>query len=102
MKLLELDPKWIHENVFVFKCPHCVAGGRAQPYWLSCKNVALSIHEQMDLFEKAMHDEVVVPMRQEVCWKISGKDFGTMTVEPSIDASPSGDWHGCIVAGEIR
>lgn len=102
MRLLELEPRWIHDNVFVFKCPHCVADGWKRQHWLSCKNVAMSTSEQIKLFEGAMDHAVVVPMRQDCCWNISGKDFATMSITPSIDASPSGDWHGNITDGEIR
>jgi hypothetical protein len=81
-------------------CPHC------QQVWLSVKNSMMSIHEQIDLFEKVMGDwkeakNIVVPDKQDVAWVISGRDFETMTVTPSLDASASGHWHGFITAGNI-
>jgi len=44
----------------------------------------------------------VVPMKAEVCWKVSTRDFSKMTVTPSIDASAAKHWHGHIANGEIR
>lgn len=101
MKLTELEPRWIiNGQVFVFRCPHC------RQTWLSCKNVVMSTHDQVELFQKAGLDPcgpryAVVPMKAEVCWRLKGNDFASLTVEPSIDASSSGHWHGHINAGAI-
>jgi hypothetical protein len=98
MRLVELKPRWIHENVFIFLCPHC------QQRWLSCKNAPMKTGDQMELFIEAMKDEeidTVVPSKPDMAWAISGREFETMTVSPSIDASPSGDWHGHIKDGGI-
>jgi hypothetical protein len=98
VRLSELRPRWLNDTVFIFLCPHC------QKRWLSCKSAPMSTHEQMDLFIEAMKDEdldTVVPTRQEFAWSINTRDFETMSVHPSIDASPSGDWHGFIKEGAI-
>jgi len=102
MRLIDLQPRWLSENVFVFKCPHCVRGGREQPYWLSCKNVPMKISDQFELWHASGLEGVMVPMNEATAWKFSGKDFETLSVTPSIDASPSGDWHGYITNGGIR
>lgn len=97
MRLVDLDPKWLNENLFVFKCPHC------QKDLLSCKNVVMSLQDQMDLYEKHFGEYwnmQIVPCRSEFAWTFSTNDFNTMTVTPSIDASNSGHWHGCITNGE--
>lgn len=101
MKLTELEPRWLNDHVFVFRCPHC------RKTWISCKNVAMQIQEQIELFAGAGLDATgpryaTVPMRADCAWQISGKDFATLTVMPSIDASASGHWHGSITGGEIR
>jgi len=107
MRLTELEPRWIHPNVFVFKCPHC------REVYLTCKNVQMENREQRELFEREFGDswnEIVVPMRAETSWSISGTRPANpnaafvedLTVTPSIDASPSGHWHGFITNGEIR
>lgn len=101
MRLSELEPFWVHDNVFVFRCPHC------RGTWLSCKNIAMPTGDQIDLFRAAGLDptgpkHAVVPMKADVAWLISGKDFETMTVTPSLDASAAGHWHGFITNGEIR
>ena len=34
--------------------------------------------------------------------RISGEDFETLTISPSVDVSVEGHWHGHIQAGEIK
>lgn len=110
MKLADLNPRWLTPNMFIFHCPHCIARGGAgkyDQYWLSVKNVVMSIHEQIVLFErnKDLQDLkgafIVVPDKEDCCWNITTKDFTTMSVTPSLDASASGHWHGFITNGEI-
>lgn len=99
MKLTELEPRWIHPNLFVFLCPHC------REILLTCKNVPMAFGDQCKLYEANLGEDDwnqrVVPSRAEFAWGISG-DFENMTVTPSIDASASGHWHGFITNGEIR
>ena len=102
MRLTDLDPRWIHRNLFVFRCPHC------QGVWLTCKNAAMTRQEQWDLFEEFIevnHEQarsVIVPSKPEFAWEVKGTCFADYTVTPSIDASESGHWHGFITSGEIR
>lgn len=90
MKLIDLEPRWIQGNSVL----------------------PMSQREQWALFEKEFGEDwntFVVPMREETSWSISGTiptgpqaAFPTnLTVTPSIDASPSGCWHGFITNGEI-
>lgn len=98
MKLLDLEPRWIHPHLFVFRCPHC------RKDWLTCKRIVLSEHEQFDLYEKTFGEDwnlMVVPCKADFSWTITG-DFGNLSVNPSIDASASGHWHGWITNGEVR
>jgi Family of unknown function (DUF6527) len=44
----------------------------------------------------------VILCKPETAWTISGQDFETMTVTPSLDASAAGHWHGFITAGNIK
>ena len=102
MRLTELEPRWIHPNVFVFRCPCCRGTERA--LWLSCKNVAMPSHDQCELFAKTIGEDwnmTTVPDRAESAWSFSSSDFATLTVTPSIDASASGHWHGFITGGLI-
>ena len=46
MRLIDLEPRWIHPNLFVFLCPHC------RNVLLSCKNIEMSTRTQHDLFKK--------------------------------------------------
>lgn len=106
MKLTELEPRWIHPNLFVFRCPHC------RSVFLACKNVHMKMGEQFDLYEKEFGtpwSDMVVPADSDFSWAISGSIpadpksafAGDLTVTPSIDASASGHWHGHITNGEI-
>jgi hypothetical protein len=98
MKLAELDPRWIHPNVFAFLCPCC------RKWMLPCKNAEMSSQAQFDLYEKVFGDDwpsLVVPAKDSFCWTMNGTNFDGMTVTPSIDASASGHWHGHITDGEI-
>jgi hypothetical protein len=104
MKLTELDPKWVSNDVFTFLCPHC------RTTHLLCKRIAIGFKEQVKLVNNYLnrepeddHDWPIdfVPMKASACWKIDGA-FINMTVTPSIDASASGHWHGFITSGEIR
>ena len=107
MKLTDLEPRWIHPNIFVFLCPHC------RKILLSCKNVNMKHKEQREIFEKEFGDDwnrQVVWSNPGQSWSISGSvptdttaAFITdLTVSPSIDASDSGHWHGNITAGECN
>ena len=107
MKLTDLEPRWIHPNVFVFLCPHC------RKILLSCKNVQMSHKSQREIFEKEFGEnwsDVVVWSKPEQAWSISGSVptdtraafIMDLTVTPSIDASASGHWHGTITNGECQ
>ena len=107
MKLTDLSPRWIERDgekvLFIFKSPTDPTGKR----WLSCKRVTMDVLDQHELILAACPDmnerdvAGVAPSREGFAWTINGDDFATMTVTPSIDASPSGDWHGFITNGEI-
>ena len=106
MKLVDLEPRWVHPNVFVFLCPHC------KGILLSCKNVEMSATDQRRLFEEEFGDtwsDQVITSQGNQAWNISGTRpmdpsaaFPTdLSVNPSLDASASGHWHGHIINGEI-
>ena len=108
MRLVDLDPRWLEWQGrrvgMLLRCPHCRAT------WLSCffeptpvlnggnePNQFARFEEVLGTFDEA-HD--VVPCRKDSAWTRSGDDFATMTITPSLDASASGHWHGCITNGE--
>ncbi len=105
MRLTELEPRWVHPNLFVFLCPHC------RKVYLTCRNIQMSHSEQFAIYEKEFGEDwntLVVPSNPAASWSISGTvptDTGAafvtdLTVTPSIDASDSGHWHGNITNGE--
>lgn len=96
-KLLDLQPRWLSPNFFIFQCPHC------RKNWLSCKNIHMGMREQRELVESVgMNMREVAPCNESTCWTFSGDDFALLTVTPSIDASKAGCWHGFITQGEVR
>lgn len=99
MRLVDLEPRWINENVFTFLCPCC------RKITLTCKNVPMSRDEQWALLEKALGEyfnTFTVLTIDSFAWSFSTTDFSLLTVSPSIDAGPSGHWHGHIELGEIK
>ena len=101
MRLLDLQPRWvIHEperRWLLFKSP--VGHG----YWLTCKNFPMSISDQLRELYRLCPDLVrqpIVPCKAETVWRITG-EFENLCIIPSLDASPSGNWHGCITNGVI-
>ena len=98
--LLDLDARWLDCHLLVFLCPHC------RKVYLSCKDTPMRYEEQFALFERAFGEdwnEKVVPCRPEFAWTfIPWKHRATLTITPSIDASPSGHWHGFVTKGQIE
>lgn len=95
MRLTELNPIWLTPDLFIFRNP--TGGDR----YLSCKRTLMKSGEQHLLFREKFPDLVIVATREDFPWSFVGNDFETMTVTPSIDASPSGNWHGYITNGEV-
>lgn len=97
MRLVDLNPLWLHRHVFVFWCPHC------RTTLLSCKNAIMSRWEQYDLFTARFGYMSIVACKPEYSWGFAdGAKFETMSVTPSLDASAAGHWHGHITKGEIK
>lgn len=98
MRLIDLEPRWLSPDVFMFKSPN----GRGD--WLTCKRIPMASRDQMALLwpkDGCRKGWPIVPTVPEMAWKFEGDDFATMTVTPSLDCSASGNWHGFITAGEI-
>jgi hypothetical protein len=89
MRLIDLDPRWYTRQFnnqgyepteiigFTFDCPHC-------------KDERLSVLVKSDGIDKA-----------RFIWNVSGDSFSNLTITPSIDASNTGHWHGCITNGVL-
>lgn len=98
MKLTDLQPKWLSEDVFIFRSP----SGHGD--WITCKRIPISREEQYELIYKRNPEFIgqsVVCTHEAMAWNISGNNFETMTVSPSLDFSASGNWHGFIQNGQI-
>lgn len=119
MKLTELDPRWLVEEGrrvgFVFKSP------TDPKWWQTCffepgrkllccpspecyaKDEAHCPHSQAGLVAAAGVDpNWFQGCKRECGWTVTGAlDFATLTVQPSLDGSAGGLWHGFITNGEI-
>jgi hypothetical protein len=96
MRLTDLDPRWLSETRFAFKCPHC------REIWLTCQTEPTPMGKQCDENEAALgEDALYCPANPETKWAVSSRNFAEISVTPSIDASKAGHWHGFITNGEI-
>jgi hypothetical protein len=100
IRLLDLEPRWLTPNLFIFRNPW---PEKKRLWWLSCKNITMTIKEQRLLFEQQPEDASIVYTRPDYAWQFppSG-DFAKLTVHPSIDASAGRMWHGFIKNGLIE
>ena len=98
MKLSELEPRWYgpaHPAAGVvvylgvtFICPHCSEQRIAVPF-----DKPICVSGVPDGFEWPA---------QSPAWKRIGTTFDTLSLEPSVDCSGCGHWHGFVTNGEIR
>jgi len=105
MKLTELNPQWISEEGGVkagilFTCPHCLKARLFVPF------VPMKVSEQYDLlaFNGIPQDQLhhIAVGAKGKSWTQNGKGFDQLSLTPSVDASPSGCWHGFITDGETK
>lgn len=94
MRLADLEPKWIEKGGRVvgvrFLCPCCTG-----PY------LAVLFANPPD-GGPAHPDDASAPGNNEGRrWQRSGEAFDTLSLSPSVDASPA-HWHGFITNGEAR
>jgi hypothetical protein len=100
MRLLDLDPRWTglyairSENRFViglsFLCPHC-------------RKERLAIQFKPPIDPDGLLEQMAIPpwnMTRHI-WDRTGETFETLTLQPSVDASRVGHWHGFITNGQI-
>jgi hypothetical protein len=110
MRLTDLEPRWLLKDGirvgFIFRSP------TRQTCWQSCFQNPPPRREQWALFSAALgtpdesdprHD--VQGCKPEAHWTITPDiavaDFASLSVQPSLDGSAGGNWHGHIINGEI-
>lgn len=109
MKLVDLDPRWLIKDGrrvgFTFRCPLEPSNDRRRQ---SCFFERFPTQEQWDLFEAAgsRDDRAIVQgCKPECVWTCSPAadvaTFENISVQPSIDGSDGGNWHGHITNGSI-
>jgi Family of unknown function (DUF6527) len=96
-KLIDLDPRWfvLEEGGprvgMSFLCPHC----KKERLGILFHHSGRGEMERQYILAHTHGD----PNR--FIWDLTGDDFTTLTLSPSIDASRSGHWHGFITNGEV-
>jgi hypothetical protein len=114
MRLTDLDPRWLEKDGrkvgFVFQSPTL-----GKQMWMAVYCPYPGYHELWRAinaaFPEGSKDEgspycrSVQTMNRHQEWQIAGgienASFETMTLTPSLDGSPAGNWHGFITNGHI-
>ncbi|HLY90837.1 MAG TPA: hypothetical protein VKQ27_17780 [Acetobacteraceae bacterium] len=113
MRLVDLDPRWLMKDGarigFVFRSPTL-----GDDMWMTCFEAPPPLRELWPMVKDAFPEgpanekgftRSIQPMNQAQRWQIAGgidaASFETMTVTPSLDGSPGGNWHGFITNGQI-
>ena len=95
MKLTDLDPRWTTATN-----PDC--GGRPDAHGMGLSFLSpLGTGLRINIFFANPLDggtPINDPEKQRTLWQRTGDTFETLTLTPSVDASP--DWHGWIKNGE--
>lgn len=112
MKLIDLDPRWLVKNGrrvgFIFKSP------TADRFYQSCFFSPTPKREQFQLFRDVLggDDEDaeygrpnVQPCKDGCAWRCEPTPdatvFSEISIQPSLDGSAGGLWHGHITNGQI-
>jgi hypothetical protein len=101
MRLAALDPEFLrHEGRALMGAPF----EQAQSIWFECPvcrdarshHVLVSFADRGLADDQGSQDRAGKPSR----WKVSGTGIDDLTLEPSIDCTPSCTWHGWLKNGE--
>lgn len=77
-----------------FLCPACfVKNGGA----VGTHSVDVTFADRGATDDQGSHNREGRPVR----WRVSGIDFASLTLQPSIDLTPACTWHGFITNGEV-
>lgn len=71
MKLIDLEPEWLSDDVFIFKSP------TGKGNWLTCKRIIMESNEQEKLIyeNNKFKNEIVVMTIPDFAWNFEGNDF---------------------------
>jgi len=112
MKLTDLDPRWFdvpgvgtNRDGLTFLCPcEKCRSGQAVRLGVQFAN-PVEGHPGIEMTEaeklRHVHELGTFDVPPGHMWQRTGDTFDTMTLSPSVDASKSGHWHGCVRDGQI-
>lgn len=114
MKLTDLDPRWFDVPgvgtdkdgvTFLCPCKTCLANPEKQTRLAVqfANPIGCAPKPLMTFQEKHhhVHELKTFEVPPGFLWKRTGEDFETLTIEPSVDASASGHWHGFVRNGIV-
>lgn len=103
MTLLELNPQWLDHGGqrigFMFRSP------TKATFWQTCMFAPTMRRVQREAIAAIVPDEAaranVQMCNPDAKWTATTTDFASMSVQPSLDGSAGGLWHGHITNGQI-
>lgn len=110
MRLVDLEPRWLTKDGvrvgFVFRCPLDPANAHRLQ---SVMFAPTPRREQWALWEENGFEAdercMIQGCNPNARWTCTPSpelaDFGSLSVDPSVDGSAGGNWHGHITKGEI-
>lgn len=105
MMLVELEPRWIQPGNWAKESPAFYIGLSFLCPCCKKKRIAVKFHPPIDT---AAMSGVLFKWTKEsmssdgsLVWNRSGNKFETITLNPSLDFSHGGHWHGNIINGEM-
>lgn len=99
MKLADLNPRWVGLHNWSSDSVYRIGVSFDSP--TTGKRLAVLFTPAIDpdgLMAKYGWGE---PFPEAKHWQRSGDTFNTLTLQPSLDFSANGEWHGFITNGEI-
>lgn len=108
MRLSALNPRWWGNEGRIlgisFLCPHCTTTrlgvAFANPVNGGPPSPIVTADAMPKVMKAHLHESLTFDVPPGHLWTRTGEDFETLTLQPSIDASKAGHWHGNVTNGE--
>lgn len=111
MRLTDLEPRWFAEvgrqgQGVTFLCPHCRGCRLAVTFKNPTDLGAPHPLNKYGVLGESLAPNHSLDERKNIVppgylWEREGETFETLTLRPSVDASPAGHWHGFVTDGGV-
>lgn len=109
MRLTDLKPRFWGDGIrqlgVTFLCPHCqdvrLGIAFANPPDGGPPSPVVTDAGMPKMIRDHIHDTRTFDVPPGFLWQRSGETFDVMSLSPSVDASKSGHWHGCVTNGDV-